>query len=239
MRALGVVRVRRGLIAGGIALVVLIAAGGATAWLLGSHHAPPRLALGSPTPAGAPVGLAGTWKVGAGSEAGYRVREQLIDQPSPTEAVARTSTVTGGFTIAGSGSQLVATGLHFSVDLASLKSQDRYATYQVYQRDFFIRSIYLQTDQYPTAVFAAQSVNLPAGIESGAVAVTVSGSLTVHGTTRTVTTRLQAQRSGNGIQVVGSIDVDMRDYNVDVPSIAFTKAEPAVVIEYQLVLVRT
>jgi polyisoprenoid-binding protein YceI len=226
------------LIAGGVAVALLAVGGGVAAVLLSSHHAPPRLALGSPTPAAASGGLTGTWKVGAGSEAGYRVREQLINQPSPTEAVARTSQVTGGLTVTGSGSQLLASGVHFSVDLASLKSQDRYATYQVYQRDFFIRTVYLQTDQYPAAEFAAESVSLPPGIESGAVTVTASGSLTVHGATRSVTTQLQAQRSGNAIQLAGSIDVDMRDYNIEVPSIAFTKAEPAVVIEYLLVLVR-
>lgn len=231
-------RMRRVLIGGAIAGVVLLAIGGATAILLGSHHAPGPLSLSSPTPAGSPSVLAGDWKVGAGSQAGYRVREQFVNQPGPTEAVARTTRVSGGLKVQASGSDLQATGLHFRADLASLQSQDKYATYQVYQRDFFIRTIYLQTDQFPNADFTAQTVTIPRAIESGPVSITVDGKLSVHGVTKTVTTQLQAQRSGSDIEVAGSINVDMRDYGVDVPSISFTRAEPGVVIEYRLLLVK-
>jgi polyisoprenoid-binding protein YceI len=231
-------RVRRGLVAGGVAAVALavIAIGGSL--LLGSHRAPAPLALGSPSPAGAAGSLAGSWKVGAGSEAGYRVREKFINQPAPTEAVARTTHVSGGLQVNVSGSAFHASGLHFKADLAALVSQDKYASYQVYQRDFFIRTIYLQTDSFPNAEFIADSIDIPAAIESGPVSMTVMGKLTVHGVTNSVATQLQAQRNANGVEVAGSINVDMRDFNVEVPSISFTKAEPQVVIEYHLKLVR-
>jgi len=224
-------RMRRGLIAGGVALVALLAIAGATALLLGSHKAPAPLALSSPAASGSASSLTGDWKVGDGSEAGYRVREQFINQPGPTEAVARTSKITGGLRVQASGSTLQASGLHFTADLAALQSQDKYANYQVYQRDFFIRTIYLQTDQFPKADFTASPVTVPPGIESGPV------SITVHGVTKSVTTTLQAQRSSSGIEVAGSINTDMRDFGVEVPSISFTQAQPGVVIEYHLVLV--
>ncbi|HKV88703.1 MAG TPA: YceI family protein [Candidatus Dormibacteraeota bacterium] len=229
---------RRGLIVGGAAVALVVAIGGAGAMLIGSHQSPPRLALGSPTPAGSASDLVGRWKVGSGSEAGYRVREQFINQPAPTEAVARTSHVAGGLNVVAAAGALRVTNVQVTVDLASLQSQDRYATYQVYQRDFFIRTIYLETNQYPAAEFKAGSVSLPSGPLSGTITLSVSGKLTVHGVSRDVTTKLQVQRSGAGLEVVGSIDVDMRDYGVEVPSIAFTKAEPGVVIEYHLLLVR-
>lgn len=229
---------RRRLIMGGAGVALLVAIGVGASLLIGSHQAPPPLALGSATPPGTPSDLAGSWKVGSGSEAGYRVREQLINQPAQTEAVARTMHVTGGLTVSGSGTDLKVTNIHITVDLGSLQSQDRYANYQVYQRDFFIRTIYLQTDQYPSADFTAQSVSLPPGLETGAISVTAPGKLTVHGVSKTVTTQLQAQRSGQGIEIVGSIAVDMGDFNVEVPSISFTKADSKVVIEYSLVLVR-
>ena len=60
----------------------------------------------------------------------------------------------------------------------------------------------------------------------------------VHGVTNSVTTQVEAQQAASGVEVAGSINVDMRDFNVSVPSISFTKAEPQVVIEYHLVLVR-
>jgi polyisoprenoid-binding protein YceI len=227
---------RRGLLVTGVAITVLVAIGIAGTLLLGSHRSPPPLSLGSP--AAGTGSLAGSWKVGAGSEAGYRVREQFINQPAPTEAVARTTEITGGLKVIVSGSTLRATGLHFKANLAALVSQDKYANYQVYQRDFFIRSIYLQTDTYPDAEFIADSIDIPPAIESGPVSVTVTGKLTVHGETKSVTTQLQAQQTASGVEVAGSMNLDMRDFNVSVPSISFTKAEPQVVIEYHLVLVR-
>ena len=174
----------------------------------------------------------------AGSEAGYRVREQFVNQPGPTEAVARTTVISGGLRVQVSGSTLHATRLHFTADLSALQSQDRYANYQVYQRDFFIRTIYLQTDQFPNADFTAASATIPPGIDSGPVSITVPGTLKVHGVPKQVTTQLQAQRDATGIEVAGSISVDMRDFGVEVPDISFTKAEPGVVIEYHLLLVK-
>ena len=229
---------RRRLLMVGVAIVALVAIGVVVTLLLGSHRSPPPLALGSPSPAGAAGSLVGSWKVGAGSEAGYRVREQFINQPAPTEAVARTSSISGGLKVRQSGTTLEATGLNFTADLSTLKSQDRYANYQVYQRDFFIRSIYLQTDQYPKADFTAASMDIPAAILSGPVTLSVTGKLAVHGVTKTVTTQLQAQRNGSDVEVAGSINVDMRDFGVEVPSISFTTAQPQVLIEYHLVLVR-
>ena len=231
-------RMRRRLVAGGVAVVAVLVIGGAlAALLLRSHQAPAPLALSSPASSAASSTLTGNWNVGAGSEAGYRVREQFINQPGPTEAVARTTKISGGLRVQASGSTLQASGLHFTADLAALQSQDKYANYQVFQRDFFIRTIYLQTDQFPKADFTASPVTIPTGIESGPVSITISGRLTVHGVTKSVTTTLQAQRTAIGIEVAGSINTDMRDFGVDVPSISFTQAEPGVVIEYHLVLI--
>jgi polyisoprenoid-binding protein YceI len=227
---------RRGLIVGGVAGIALLGLVGATAMLLGSHQAPGQLALRSPAPEASLSAADGSWTVSAGSQVGYRVKEQFINQSGPTEAVARTSRVTGGLQISGSGSSLKATGIHFTADLASLQSQDKYANYQVYQRDFFIRSIYLQTDRYPNAEFKADSVAIPAGIASGPVAVEASGRLSVHGVTKPVTASFQAQLNGSDVEVAGSMTVDMRDFGVEVPDISFTTAQPSVTIEFDLLL---
>ena len=231
-------RIRRGLVATGVAVVVLLAIGGGVAVVLGTHRAPSPLALSSPAPVAASGAAVGNWTVAAGSEVGYRVKEQFIDQPGPTEAVARTTKISGGFRVEGSGTALQAVGIRFTADLSALQSQDQYANYKVYQRDFFIRSIYLQTDQFPKADFTAASVTIPPGIESGPISVTIAGTLKVHGVTKPVTTQLQAQRNATGVEVAGSINVDMRDFGVEVPSISFTTAQPEVVIEYHLLFVR-
>ena len=232
-------RISRVLVAGGVAAVVLLAVGGGVAVLLGTHRAPSPLALSSPAPiAASGAAVVGSWIVAAGSEVGYRVKEQFIDQPGPTEAVARTTKISGGFRVEGSGSTLRAVALHFTANLSALQSQDKYANYKVYQRDFFIRSIYLQTDQFPNGDFTAASVTIPPGVDSGPVSITASGSLKVHGVTKPVTTLFQAQRNATGVEVAGSISVDMRDFGVEVPSISFTTAQPGVVIEYHLLFIR-
>ena len=228
---------RRRLVIAGIAVVVLLlAAAGGLTYLLSSHHAPGAFALSSPAASGASGGLAGSWKITKGSEVGYRVKEKFINQPSTTEAVARTEQVTGGLSVQLAGGSYVATSIDFKADLSTLVSQDKYATYQVYQRDFFIRRIYLQTDLYPNAEFRSTSVSVASSLVPGPAKLDVTGMLTVHGVTKSVTTSLQVQLTGQVIEVVGSISVDMHDFNVDPPDISFTKAESGVLIEYHLLL---
>ena len=204
--------------------------------LLSRHNAPPQLALSNSTASGATSPLAGKWTVGPGSQAGYRAKEQFINQPSETEAVARTSKVTGSMVVSVAGGTVKISHMKFTVDLASLVSQDKYATYQVYQRDFFVRSIYLQTSQFPTAVFTSDGVSFPLP-SSGPASVDVAGKLTVHGVTKNVTAHVQAQAAGTQAEVAGSIAVDMRDFAIAPPDISFTHAEPLVTIEYDLKLV--
>jgi polyisoprenoid-binding protein YceI len=225
-----------------IAVVVLacvvLAGAGVTYFLSTSHKAPSAFALSTAPASGSAAAPAGNWKVGPGSEVGYRTREQFINQPSPTEAVARTSKVAGGMRIAVAGSSFRVTSIDFTVDLASLVSQDKYANFQTYQRDFFVRTIYLQTDLYPKAEFRGGAIDVPANLAPGPATLQAAGRLTVHGVSKSVTTSLQAQLSGANLEVAGSVSVDMRDYGVSPPDISFTKAEPSVVIEYHLILER-
>lgn len=220
-----------------IAGVGLLALGTGAALLLGSHRAPPPLALSTPAAGASQSNLVGTWKVAVGSQAGYRVKERFINQPATTEAVARTDKVSGSLIVTTSGGGLLATHVHIKVDLASLVSQDRYATYQAFQRDSFVRSIYLETSKFPSADFTADSVPIAAD-PSGPVSLTVNGKLKVHGVTHAVVSQLQAQANGDQVEVAGSVQVDMRDFGIDPPDISFTTAEPQVVIEYHLLLTR-
>src|SRR5579864_2945373 len=228
---------KRQLLLGGAAAVIVVAIAGVigTALLLRSHQAPPALALATGQPSGSAAALSGRWTVAAGSQVGYRVKEKFINQPAETEAVARTSKVTGSLTVALSGSSVTVSAMTVSVDLASLTSQDKYASYQVYQRDFFVRTVYLQTDSFPSATFTADRVTfaLPA---SGPVNVDIPGRLSVHGITKQVTAHVQATGAGTTAEVAGSMSVDMRDFAIEPPSISFTTAEPQVTIEFDLKL---
>ena len=228
---------RRSIVAAtvGLALVVIVGAVVVTL-LVKSHQAPPPLALSTGQPPGSSVGMSGKWSVGPGSLVGYRAKEKFINQPAETEAVARTSKVTGSLVVAVSGATVKVSQMTFTVDLASLTSQDKYANYQVYQRDFFVRTVYLQTASFPTATFSAKAAtfSLPVG---GPVDVDISGNLTVHGITKDVTVHAQVQGGETQAEVVGSMTVDMRDFGIEPPDISFTHAEPEVTIEFDLKLV--
>jgi polyisoprenoid-binding protein YceI len=168
--------------------------------------------------------VSGDWKVTGGSQAGYRVNEVLFGQKS--EAVGRTSRVTGQMAIQGT----KVTSASFSVDLTTVQS-DRT------QRDAQFQQRIMQTATYPTATFTLSSpIELPSIPAEGAnLSVKASGRLALHGTTRTVTVNLTAQRSGDTIRVSGQIPVTFADWNIPNPSFGPVSTDDHGQIEFLLV----
>jgi polyisoprenoid-binding protein YceI len=229
------------------AVAALVALGGAGTYAYffsGLRTSPSVLSLASPSPspsaaASASPATGGTWQITTGSLVGYRVKEQFVGQSSAHEAVARTGDVTGTVTITQSGSTYEMTSATVTVQLAGLASVDSVAGYNVTNRDRIVQGS-LDVGTYPTAVFKAQNVALPAGVETGqAVTVSVPGQLTIHGVTKDVTATLQLRVSGNGAQIAGTISTNMSDFGVSPPSIGFTTVQPAVTIEFQLNLTQS
>jgi polyisoprenoid-binding protein YceI len=159
--------------------------------------------------------IPGTWTVGANSVVGYRVRERLASLAADSDAVGRTSSITGTVTIAGSGPSLTVSKADFSVDMTTLSSDKQ-------QRDNRLRNQGLETDSFKTATFSlTQPATLPAGATTGSpVDVTLHGDLTLHGITKTVDIPAKAQLNGNLIQVQGSLSFPFSDYNIVAPNIA-------------------
>ena len=156
---------------------------------------------GATNAAAPPAGdLVGTWSVSEGT-AGYRVREKLAALPAPSDAVGRTTAITGQMTIGGSGGAYKASNANFTVDVTQLKSDED-------RRDNKIRSIGLETDKYPQATFtAAGPIDIPAdAVDGKAVTVQAEGDLNLHGQTKKVTIPLQVQRNGTQIQLVGNYE---------------------------------
>jgi polyisoprenoid-binding protein YceI len=227
------------------AVLVLLAAGGAYAYFFsGLRSSPPALALASPSPSTAATGPTaaaggGTWQIASGSLVGYRVKEQFVGQGSTHDAVARTSDVTGTVSIAHNGSTYVMTAATVTVQLANLASVDSVAGYNVTNRDRIVQGS-LDVRDFPTAVFKAQNVTLPAGAETGqTVTVSVPGQLTVRGVTKDVTASLQLNVSGTTAQIAGSIATNMTDFGVSPPTIGFTTVQPAVTLEFKLNLTQS
>jgi polyisoprenoid-binding protein YceI len=158
--------------------------------------------------------VAGTWTVAADSVAGYRVREQLANLPAQSDAVGRTSQITGSITLETSGSTTTLTAGTLTVDTTSIASDKT-------QRDNRLKTEGLQTDQFPTATFTlTKSVEVPAAALAGTASnVTLTGDLTLHGVTKSVEIPAQAQLVNGTIQVAGSISFPLSDYSITAPNI--------------------
>jgi len=182
---------------------------------------------GPTTPTTAIASLDGTWKVTSGSQAGYRVKETLFGQSAT--AVGRTRAVTGSITLSGS----TVPSASFTVDMTKVTS-DRS------QRDGQFQGRIMDTSDFPTATFV-----LTSPIELGSVPATgtkvtpsATGKLTLHGTTKTVTIPLTAERAGNTIEVTGSTQVTFSDFGIDNPSGGPASVGNTGTMEFLLVLAK-
>jgi polyisoprenoid-binding protein YceI len=237
---------RRTLFVGGAGLIVVVvvaAVGSYLHFFSGLRQAPKPFALSSPPASSggsqAAANLAGRWGVQSGSQVGYRVHEQFVDQSAPHDAVARASGVSGGLTVQQSGSSLRATGISFTARLTDLHSVDQVAGRDVSSRDRVV-SRSLSIPQYPDATFAASSVAIPASALKGqTVQLTVPGQLTVHGTTKPAQAKLQGRVSGSQLQLAGTVPVTMTDFGITPPQVLFVKVPPQATVEVQLALAKS
>ena len=108
------------------------------------------------------------------------------------------------------------------------------AGYNVTNRDRIVQQS-LDVNQFPSAVLKLQPVAIPSGADSGqTVTFPVTGDLTIHGVTRTVTATVQLRVVNGTPQLVATIQTNMTDFGVQPPSIGFTTVQPAVTVEAQL-----
>jgi polyisoprenoid-binding protein YceI len=164
-------------------------------------------ASGAAPASSATASLDGSWTVAAGSQAGYRVSENLFGQD--TEGVGRTTTVTGSMSISGTTVRTT----KVEVDVASMKSDSS-------QRDNQFSGRIMETATYPTATFS-----LTSPIELGALPADqtqstykATGDFTIHGVTKPVTFDLTARQNGASIEVTGQIPLTFADYSIANPS---------------------
>jgi polyisoprenoid-binding protein YceI len=190
---------------------------------------------GGPTsgPPAANGDLAGTWAIVEG-EAGYRVRETFLQQQADSDAVGRTSDVTGSFVIEGEEGALAIASGTVEVDMTTLRSDES-------RRDGQLRDRGIQTDTFATSTFElAGPVALPATFGSTDVDVSLPGRLTLHGVTRDVEIAAQARLQDDGTVVVaGSLPILFADYDIEAPSIAGVIAvQDNGAMEFRIILAR-
>ena len=230
---------KRGLFAaiGGTIAVVVLAACALIYFVIFPTSSPKPFTLTASTkttPVSSGTQLAGRWTIAAGSQAGYRVREKLAFLPAISDAVGRTSAITGDATFSESNSVVTATAASFVIDVYTLKSNESL-------RDQHIHTIGLQSATYPNATFVLSTpLALPASALSGRVVdVTVTGVLTIHGTSRRVNIPLQIRLSSSRIQAVGSLTFPWGQFNMAAPSVGgFVSVTDRATMEFDLVLRR-
>ncbi|MFL5712754.1 MAG: YceI family protein [Chloroflexota bacterium] len=158
--------------------------------------------------------VAGTWAVASDSVAGYRVREQLANLPAESDAVGRTNQISGSITVEGSGDSATLSAGTLTVDTTSIASDKQ-------MRDNRLRREGLQTDSFPTATFTLTApVEVPAEALAGTASdVTLTGDLTLHGVTKSVSIPAKARLVDGVISVAGSLTFPLSDYSITAPNI--------------------
>jgi polyisoprenoid-binding protein YceI len=152
--------------------------------------------------------------VADGTEARYRVREQLAELSFPSDAIGKTSAVTGSVVINGDGS-IVPNLSKWVVDVTTLVSDKG-------QRDRFVQRNLLETSQYPTAEFDITGASgLAAPLPTaGPVNFQISGNLTAHGVTKPATWAVTGQiLSSTEMTGTATTSFKFEDYGIQQPSV--------------------
>jgi polyisoprenoid-binding protein YceI len=179
--------------------------------------------------------MAGRWTITTGSQVGYRVREKLGFLPAETDAVGRTSEVSGSLTLSTSGTTMMVTAASFAAAVNTLKS-DRS------MRDARIHTIGLDSDKYPTAAFKLTApFTIPVSASKGQIGKTrATGVLTIHGTSRMVTIPLEVTITNSALDTTGSLTFLWGEFGMTAPSVGyFVNVSGKATMEFDLHLVKS
>jgi polyisoprenoid-binding protein YceI len=211
---------RRALILAILLVVVLIGGGFAFFALRGGDAPPPPTLSDEIAATPAPDESGGEYEVVAGGDAfvGYRVREEFIGF-GVKDAVGRTPDVSGTATV----EEDSITAADLEADLTTLTSDDG-------RRDNALRDRGLESGRFPDARFVLTE---PADLSRKRT--TARGDLTLHGETNPIRVRMSSQRSGDGIELVGSSRIEFGQFGIEPPSVAgFVTVEDQGTLEFKL-----
>ena len=168
----------------------------------------------------------------AGNEVRFIVREQLVGFTLPNDAIGKSSAITGGILLDGTGT-VDSSGSRISVDLGSLTSdRDR--------RDNFIKRRTLMVDSFPTAALTVTALHgLPATLPaSGTLTFTLVGNFTVHGVTKPTTWQVTALANGGELTGKASTHIRFGDFNMTAPRVPIVlSVVDDILLEYDFRLV--
>ncbi|OMQ16011.1 hypothetical protein A7K94_0205475 [Modestobacter sp. VKM Ac-2676] len=160
----------------------------------------------------------GTWTIGPGSTAGYRVDEVL--NGADVTVAGTTEEVTGSVVVADGD----LTQAEVTVDVASITTDSD-------RRDGYFRDNVMDVAANPTAMFTVtEPVDLPE-LSGTPVTVPVIGQLTLAGETQPVTGELSVVRTADGVEVSGAVPVVFADFGIEPPNLGFVRVEDSGQVE--------
>ena len=192
-----------------------VACGGAATPAVASAS-PTATATAAATTTATTASSSASWTITDRSKATIRVREQLVGVSLPSDAVLTATGAKGSFALNADGT--FASGSKITIDLTTLSSDER-------DRDNFIKQDTLQVRQFPTAEFvptktAGLILPLPT---SGTFTFTLTGNLTIKGTTKEVTFDVTAKRDGSDLTATATANPSWKfgDFGMRAPSVPF------------------
>src|SRR5262249_8053451 len=161
------------------------------------------------------AGAASGWVIGSDTKATVSVREQLVGVNLPSDAVLTAKGAGGSFALNADGT--FAASSKITIGVTTLASDQR-------DRDNFIKHGTLQVRQFPTATFVpVRATGLSGTIPNGDLSFTLTGKMTIHGTTKDVTFDVVAKRNGSTINATATANPTWKfeDFGMRPPSVPF------------------
>ena len=98
---------------------------------------------------------------------------------------------------------------------------------------------YVESDKYPKATFKGKIEGFDvAKLTTEGRSFNISGDLTLHGTTKSITDTAKISKTGDTITIIGSFDVKPADFAIEVPKVVSKKVAEKVTITYNLILTK-
>ena len=211
-------------------IAVVVVAAGAFWWFVMRSDSPEKLSVGgnsTTTEAGGssepvtPGSIDGTWSVSTDAEStiGFRIKEDFAGGLTDHEAVGRSTAVSGSIAIEGT----EVTEGEFVVDLTEIEFTDSPGL-PVGNRARAMQDRGLQTNTFPEASFKLTSpLDFGQEPEVGkTIDSTITGELTLHGVTKSVTVQAQAVYNGATIEIGTNPDelpeIVLADFEITPPS---------------------
>jgi polyisoprenoid-binding protein YceI len=198
-------------IAAAVGAAILVAACGSPATLSIPSVSPTPTAT---TTLAGTVATSATWTVTDKSKATIRVREQLVGVSLPSDAVLTATGAKGSFAPNSDGTFTSESKITF--DLTTLASDEP-------NRDNFVKNNTLGVRTIPTAEFVpTKTSGLTAPLPtSGTFTFTLTGNMTIKGTTKEVTFDVTAKRDGSDLTATATANPTWKfgDFGMTAPSV--------------------